>query len=148
MTKGDIALNYFTSGYNCAQSVVCAFAPEMGLTTEMAAKIASGFGGGIGRTRSVCGAVTGMVIVLGALRGYNNVDETQKKTKIYKLVKKSLDEFKHRSDSILCDELLNLQKHTPYNPVAEARTPEYYKSRPCSVLVKDAADIVSDILQK
>ena len=67
---GDEAHRLFYSGYNCAQSVACAFAGDLGLPVETVAQMISGFGAGVGRLREVCGCISGMTFVYGFLRGY------------------------------------------------------------------------------
>ena len=81
--KAQRAKALFLEGYNCAQAVAGAFAPEMGLSVDAAARLASGFGGGMGRMREVCGAVSGMTLAASALRGYNDPKAGLEKTPEY-----------------------------------------------------------------
>ena len=138
-----IAKELFTKGYNCSQSVVLAFCDEIGLDSETALKISSSFGGGMGRLREVCGAVSGMFIVAGMLDGYSNPLDRVAKTEHYRLIQSLAMNFKDENRSIICRELLGLsvdrQSHIP-----EERNEEYYKKRPCAELVEHAAKILDE----
>lgn len=142
---GEKAYNAFYKGYNCSQCVALAFAPEMGLTEEQALKLASGFGGGFGRMREVCGAFSGMTLVLGAL--YGNISPAQK-TQTYREVQALAEQYKQRNGggSIICRELLGLTK-AEGSPVASPRTEDYYKKRPCPELVRLAADLIAEYIE-
>lgn len=142
---GDKAYEAFFKGYNCSQCVALAFAAEMGLTEEQALKMASGFGGGFGRMREVCGAFSGITLVLGAL--YGNTDPTQK-TQTYTEIQALAKQYKQRNGggSIVCRELLGLAK-AEGSPVASPRTADYYKKRPCPELVRLAADIMAEYME-
>lgn len=141
---GDAAYEAFFKGYNCSQCVALAFAKEMGMTEEQALKMASGFGGGFGRMREVCGGFSGITLVLGVL--YGSADPAQK-TALYTEVQALAAEYKARNggNSIICRELLGLQK-AEGSPVASPRTPEYYKKRSCPELVRIAADIMAEYI--
>ena len=143
---GDKAFEAFHKGYNCSQSVALAFAPEMGLSEEQALKMAAGFGGGFGRMREVCGAFSGLTLVLGALYGS---DDSAQKTQIYIEVQALAEEYKQRSGggSIICRELLGLSKPEG-TPVASPRTAEYYQKRPCAELVRMAADLLAEYIKQ
>ena len=82
----EIAAENFRHGYNCAQSVLLAFAPEIGLDEVTTLKLASSFGGGMGRLREVCGAVSAMFMVAGVLKGYTSPTDDESKAKHYKLI--------------------------------------------------------------
>ena len=94
MTKKELGISYFKQGYNCAQAVVKTFASEIGIDEDIAIKLISGFGGGFGRMREVCGAVSGMVAVLSAVKGYSNPTANQEKMDLYKTVQSLMNEFK------------------------------------------------------
>ena len=132
--KAQRAKALFLEGYNCAQAVAGAFAPEMGLSVDAAARLASGFGGGMGRMREVCGAVSGMTLAASALRGYNDPKAGPEKTDTYAMIQELAGRFRAENGSIICRELLGLARPEG-TPQAEARTPEYYKKRPCPELV-------------
>ena len=145
MTKREIGENYFKQGYNCSQSVVLTFIDEIGLDKEKALMISSSFGGGMGRQREVCGAVSGMLIVLGAIKGYYKVDNHTEKAEYYALIQNLCNKFKEINGSIVCRELLGLS--TSSNPTPEKRTDAYYKKRPCASLVGDAVEILEEYLE-
>ena len=141
MTHAEKAKAYFEQGYNCAQAVTLAFADEMGLKPEEAAKLASSFGGGFGRLREVCGCVSGMALAAGAICGYSDPKAKEEKAEHYALIQKLAGEFKERNGSIICRELLEgINNDT--NPVPEDRTESYYKKRPCADFAYAAADIL------
>ena len=136
---GKKAEALFVSGMNCAQSVFSAFAEEFGMEAELAAKVSVGLGGGVGRMREVCGAVTGAALVLGLKYGPD-------KTAVYAKVQDFIAEFKAETGAILCRDLLaNTNATTGGAP--EARTAEYYRKRPCAELVRLAAEILAKKLE-
>lgn len=141
MSRADRAEELFRQGYNCGQSVFAAFADVLGLTVEEAAKIASPFGAGFGKLREVCGAVSGMTLVTGYLKGYSDPADYESKKEVYALIQKMCAEFEAREGSIICRELLGLKKG---EDAAEpsVRTEEYYRSRPCIGACRTAAEIV------
>lgn len=141
-------------GYNCCQAVVLAYNDVFGLEDELAASLSSGFGGGMGRMREVCGAVSGMVMLAGLIRPASDPSVKNWRTANYALVQKMAGEFKEINGSIVCKELLGLVPMgscTPApkeSPEPSDRTPEYYKKRPCEEMVGIAARIVGEqILQ-
>lgn len=140
-THSELAMAYFKEGYNCSQSVFMAFCDEYDIDFEMAMKISSSFGGGMGRLREVCGAVTGMFMVAGLIYGYIDPKDHTSKTEHYKRIQSLAKEFEEKNNSIICRELLGL-KCGKDNPVPELRTAEYYKKRPCVELVGMAAEIM------
>ena len=131
----------FLEGYNCAQAVFCAFADEIGIEEEIALKLSSSFGGGMGRMREVCGAVSGMFMALGALRGYSSPDDNNEKKELYSKVQKLAEEFKKENGSIICRELLG--GGASQTPTPSERTPEFYKKRPCKEYVGIAAEVLA-----
>ena len=144
MTRGEIAESYFKKGFNCAQSVVMAFHGETGLSEEASAKLASSFGGGLGRMREVCGAVSGMAIVLGILYGYDDPSVPNASRDHYALVQALAGKFREANGSIVCRELLGGSPSVAATP--EPRTAEYYKKRPCPELVRLSADILEEYI--
>lgn len=143
MDRAAHAAELFVKGYNCAQAVAVAFADLMGLEEKTAAKMVSGFGGGFGRLREVCGAVSGMVFVISALYGYDDSQAKTEKMDTYKLIQELAGQFRERNGSIVCREIL---KNPPSNPVPCARTEEYYATRPCVRMVYTAAALVDDYI--
>ena len=108
MTKKELGETYFKQGYNCAQSVVLAFIDKLNVDEKTALTLISGFGGGFGRMREVCGAVSGMVAVLSAVEGYSNPTDNDAKMELYKKIQTLMGEFKNENGSYICRELLSL----------------------------------------
>lgn len=148
MSKGDIAKQNFMNGYNCSQAVLLAFCEDFGLEKETALKISEPFGGGMGRMREVCGTVTGMFMVIGLAMGNDNSKDNTTKKNVYKSVQELAEKFKQDNGSIICRELLGIQKANKESYVPSERTTEYYKKRPCPELCKYAADILEEYLKK
>lgn len=142
------AVDNFMQGYGCCQSVVAAFADLYNLEDTMAKRIAAGFGGGVGRMRMMCGAVSGIVILAGLDRGQIDGADRKGKSMCYKVVQELLDEFKTQNGSVVCAELLGLKGHEKAQSsyVASPRTAEYYKTRPCAAKVESAARIFAEYL--
>lgn len=132
------AAELFCQGYNCAQAISVAFGDVTGLTPEYAAKMASSFGGGIGRLREVCGAVSGMVLVAGILYGYDQPNPEQQKAH-YARIQELTGKFKEQVGSIICREIL---QNPPTDPTPSPRTAEYYSQRPCARMVYIAAQVL------
>ena len=141
---GEKAKELFVDGYNCAQAVFGAFSEVTGIDFETSVKLSSGFGGGMGRMREVCGAVSGMFMVLDAIEGYTSPTDNTAKMEHYAKVQELAKRFKRENGSIICRDLLGGDPSSTPNPTR--RTPEFYKKRPCGELVEIAADIVADYL--
>ena len=139
------AAQLFLDGYNCAQAITVAFSDVTGLDKDFSARMASSFGGGIGRLREVCGAVSGMVMVAGILYGYDANSEESAKKEHYTLVQNLANKFKEETGSIICRELL---KNPPSDPNPTPRTAEFYKQRPCTRMVMVAAKILDAYIQQ
>ena len=133
------AAELFLEGYNCAQAVAVAFSDITGLDPIFSAKMASSFGGGMGRMREVCGAVSGMLMVAGILYGYDSNDDDTVKKAHYALVQDLAGQFREQIGSIVCRDIL---KNPPSDPTPSPRTAEYYKQRPCARMVVLAAQIL------
>ena len=147
MTKRELGESYFKEGYNCAQAVALAFEKELNLDKVFIAKTISGFGGGFGRMREVCGAVSGMVFVLSNLEGSFDPTDNNSKMEIYQKVQTLMKEFKEKNGTYICRELLALPEENS-DPTPEKRTESYYKKRPCALLVGDACEILENYLNK
>ena len=139
------AVELFVEGYNCAQAVVIAYSDRIGMDEKTCAKLSSSFGGGMGRMREVCGAVSGMFMVAGLLYGYDENSPKEAKAEHYELIRNLADQFRAKTGSILCRELLD--KKAIVGGLPEERTPEYYKSRPCAYLVGLAAEITENLIK-
>lgn len=146
-TKREKAQNLFKQGYNCAQAVMGAFAEEAGLNQKEAMMLASSFGGGMGRLREVCGAVSAMFMVLGIKEGYYLPEDIEGKKEQYKKIQEIAEKFKKENNTIICRELLENVK-TQKGAEPEKRTEQYYHSRPCEKFVGDAAEIMERYLKK
>ena len=143
----ELAREGFIKGYNCAQAVACAFCGELDMDEATVARMVSSFGGGLGKMREVCGAVSGAAFVLGALKGYSDPGATTEKSAHYARVQEFAARFKAEHETIICRELLkNLSQEKVNSPEPQPRTPEYYHTRPCVRFVETAASIVEDML--
>ena len=147
MNRKELAINYFKSGYNCSQSIVMAFKDYLSVDPAELCKIASPFGGGISRMRETCGAVSGMVIVLGNLIGYSTPETGAKKKELYEKTQELLKIFENRYGSLTCRRLLKLnEEHS--SPVPTKRDDNFYKTRPCLELIGGAAEILEEYLKR
>ncbi len=144
--KGDRAYELFKQGYNCSQAVFGAFCEELGVDFETAVKLASGFGGGIGRMREVCGAFSGAVMAASLIYGYSDPKETTEKMELYEKIRSLAGSFSEENGSIICRELLGLQQ-AEKSAAPEARTAEYYKKRPCAELCRYSADLLEEFIR-
>lgn len=145
--QGDAAYAWFLKGYNCSQSVVAAFAPQLGLTEEMALRLSAGFGAGIGRMREVCGAFCGVVTVLSMV--YADPADPKDKSRMYALVQQAAEQYRtcNGGGSIICRELLAKAGAAPAGgTAAEERTADYYKKRPCPELCRICADLCAEFI--
>ena len=142
------SIELFMQGYGCSQSVVVAFAELYGIDDLIAKKISAGFGGGVGRMRMMCGAVSGMVMLTGLDCGQTEGSDREGKAACYKVVQQLLNTFKAENGSIICAELLtqNGCKVVKDNNIPDERTAEYYKKRPCVRKVESAARIFAEYL--
>ena len=143
----ELAVSLFKEGYNCSQSVVAAFADMYGFTREQALRMSASFGGGIGRMRQTCGAACGLFLVAGLETGCTEGSNREGKEANYKLVQQLAQEFKQRNGSLICAQLLGLDKSAPTPATPEARTAEYYKKRPCVKMVEEASRIWVEYLE-
>lgn len=147
MTHGERAKKLFLEGYNCSQAVAGAYAEEMGMDFKTVVKMVSSFGGGMGRLREVCGTVSGMFFVVGALYGYNEPKDFEGKKELYGRVQELAGRFREETGSIVCRELLGLEgKDT--SPTPSLRTAEYYEKRPCPDMAKLAGDILEEYIRE
>lgn len=140
------AQKLFTEGYNCAQSVTLAFADLYGLSEEEALKVSASFGGGMGRMRLTCGAVSGMMILVGLETGSVHPQAREEKAYNYSVARMLAEKFKETNGSIICGDLLGLKPQNESSMPSE-RTSEYYRKRPCRDLVGCAAKIFADFLE-
>lgn len=139
------ARNYFTSGYNCAQAVAMAFDDVMEMDGNAVARIAAPFGGGMGRMREVCGAVSGMTLIAGSICPSVDPKNMDERKANYALVQHFAAEFRKENGDIVCRRLLGLEESVERSEGAmpSERTAEYYRKRPCVEYVATAARIVA-----
>ena len=136
-------------GYGCCQSVVAAFADLYGFTDIQAKQIGAGFGGGVGRLRMMCGAVSAIVILVGMDCGQTRGSDREGKSACYRVVQQLLGRFRERNGSVICAELLGLngcKVSTDYRP--SERNAEYYQKRPCAAKVESAAIVFAEYLEQ
>ena len=145
MQRDIYAAELFIKGYNCAQAVSVAFRDLTGLEEHYAAQMASSFGGGMGRLREVCGAVSGMLLVAGLLYGYGAPDDGQVKKDHYARVQLLAGKFREQAGSIVCREIL---KNPPSDPNPTPRTAQFYAQRPCTRMVMLAVQILEEYIEE
>ncbi len=143
MNKGETSVLLFKDGFNCSQTLLAAYAAEFGVNRELALKIASAFGGGIGRMGDTCGAVIGALMVIGLKHGAVDVKDKTAKTKTYDFAKEFIERFRSRNESLLCRELLGFDVSSDKGSKPEA---DKIIQDKCPKFVKDAAEIIEDIL--
>ena len=147
MTHEEKALQAFSDGANCAQAILLAYRDDLGMDEKTAARLASSFGGGIGRLREVCGAVSGMMMVYGLLKGYDDIKDPAVKKAHYANVQALAASFREENGSIICRELLSLPKNEQSDPIPTPRDAKFYHSRPCAAFVASAARILDEALK-
>jgi len=145
----QLAVDNFMQGYGCCQSVVAAFADLYGLDKTMALRLAAGFGGGVGRLRMMCGAVSGIVMLVGLDCGQTEGADRTGKSNCYKVVQDLLAKSKEQNGSLICAEILGIKgnEKAKSNYIASERTAEYYKTRPCAAKVESAARIFAEYIE-
>ena len=145
MDRGTQAAELFLNGYNCAQAIAVAFSDVTGLDKDFSARMASSFGGGMGRMREVCGAVSGMLMVLSQLYGYDIPGDDVSKKRLYTQVQELAGAFREENGSIVCREIL---KNPPSDPNPTPRTAEFYAKRPCAKMVMTAARLMEEFMEE
>jgi C_GCAxxG_C_C family probable redox protein len=156
MRRMDVEMNFraenaeklFCQGYNCAQAVFWAFHDVTeGLNQETALRMMSSFGGGMGRLREVCGALTGLFAAVGILYGYSDPDDRESKAEHYRLIQELANRFKDEFGSILCRDLLDLEETTS-DPIPDPRTQAYYQTRPCAGYIRFGAALLESLIKE
>lgn len=148
--RAEKAMALFRQGFNCTQSVILAFADVLeasGMASEQLLKIiGSGFGGGMGRMREVCGAFSGCTMMAGFISPADVPADMEARKANYAIVQEFAERFRQvNGGSIVCRELLGLGKAAaPESPAPSARTAEYYRKRPCPQIIGNAARIVAE----
>ena len=137
------AAELFLQGYNCSQAVAVAFCDVTGMDEKTAARLASPFGGGMGRMREVCGGVSGMLMVMGWLYGYEEPGNHADKKALYADIQALAEKLRAEAGSIICREIL---KNPPADPNPTPRTAEFYQKRPCARMVMLAARLLDEYI--
>lgn len=143
--RAEKAYSYFMEGYTCAQSLFTAFADLFGFDKETALKVSAGLGGGVGRMREVCGVVTSASMIFGLMYGATDGSDRESKNLTYEKVREFAERFKEIRGTIMCRELLGLEGEEKSH-VPEERTPQYYASRPCPAITREAAQILEEMI--
>ncbi len=144
MLRVEKATSYFADGFSCSQAILSAFGTDFGLDRNLALKMATGFGGGMGRSGRTCGAVTGAIMVLGLKYGRSEIDDVDSKDKTYKLVREYIDKFTRINGSIACNKLLDCDINTAEG-MEKAYNNNLFKTI-CPGFVKSSAEILEEIL--
>ncbi len=142
--RGKLALDLFNDGCNCAQAVFCAFDDLMGIDRETALRLSSSMGGGMGRLREVCGAVSGMFLVAGVLYGYSDLEDAKSKSDHYKRIRTLANRFIELHPSIICRDILGAEAEKGGEPAV--RDAKYKHERPCYACVEDAARLMAEMI--
>ncbi len=144
MTNIEDAVSLFKKGFRCSQAILSTYGIQFGLDQELALKLASPFGAGMGSLGNTCGAVTGAFMVLGLKYGNSKVGEMKKKEKAYEITKEFVERFKSRNSTIMCKDLLNCDISTfeGRNKAIE----EKFFIEICPKFVRDSAEILEELL--
>lgn len=145
-SRAEKAKELFLQGYNCSQSVAMAFSDLLNMDEKQTARLVSGFGGGFGRMREVCGAFSGLTFVMSALYGYEESKDFDSKKRLYSEIQYLAEKCKEENGSIVCKELLGLEPNSKISPVPEKRSNTYYKKRPCAEIVETCTKILEDYI--
>ncbi len=147
MNRIERAKNYFANHYNCSQSVLTAFAPELGLTVDQSLKVASAFGAGMGRQQHTCGAVTGALMVLGLKYGKALNDSDEKKLNTYAKTVALFEAFKEKHGSINCRDLLGGLDMSKPSDKKRIQSEDLFNTK-CPFYVETAVCLVEQIINK
>ena len=146
MNRVELAKNNFKKGYNCSQAVVSAYCDLVGVDLETAMRFSECFGGGMGRMRLTCGAVSGMFILASLKYSSGSAADMGARKELYAKIQELAAAFKQKYGSIICSELLGVQLPKESGPVPTARTAEFYKKRPCINCIGDCAALAEELL--
>lgn len=138
------AAELFYGGYNCSQAVLAAFNDLTGLDEQTAIRLTSSMGGGMGRLREVCGAVSGIFLAAGLLYGPDDPNDKDAKMAHYARIQALAGQFRDLYGSVICRELLGVKGAG--HPIPSDRTPEYYRDRPCARFVYNAALLLDEYI--
>lgn len=146
MDRADKAVELFKSGCNCSQAVLCAYSDLFGIDNDTAMKVSEAFGGGMGRLRMTCGAVSGMFMLVGLKYSKGVPKDLQTRKLVYGKVQELAGKFKEKHGSVICAELLGVNKPADNGAAPTERTAEFYKKRPCISCIYDCAKLVEEYL--
>ena len=142
--KSENAINYFKSGYNCAQSVVAAFKDDLGFDENLALEISVGFGGGMGRLQEKCGAVTGAFMVMGLYSSKLHQDNISRKNHSYALIQQFDQKFREIHHTTQCNELLKCDLRSEEGHTFAVENKLFEKV--CEKCITDAIRIVEELV--
>jgi len=137
------AVDFFNNGYNCAQSVACAYSDVTGLPAEMAYRAAAGLGGGVGGMRLTCGALTAAAMIAGLHLGDYDPDDNEKKKEFYAVVSAIGAAFTKKFESSCCYDLLT-KAGVDFSAQPKERSEEYYRERPCGSFIEYASLLIEE----
>lgn len=145
MTKSDAAVACFKGGFSCTQALLSTFSEELGMDRDTACKVASGFGGGVGRTGNICGAVSGAIMVIGLKYGKSVPETCAERERTYELVQDFIREYTALHGSVNCTDLLGYDLS---DPVAHAEAQEKrIAGQKCPKYVEDAVLVLEKIIK-
>ncbi len=144
MNNSELAEQTFIEGYNCSQSVLSSMHNVTGISIDDSMRLASGFGGGMGRAQHVCGAVTGGILVLNLLYGTGLETDKEQREELYGKIRQLIDTFEEQNQTINCRELLdgcNLM-----SPEGQERFKSENMSLQCKKYVSSVVKILEGII--
>jgi C_GCAxxG_C_C family probable redox protein len=144
MSDVERAVSAFKEGFLCSQAITSTYGTKFGLERENALRIASGFGGGMGRLGETCGAVTGAIMVIGLASGWVSAGDGDAKEQTFTLIRKLVDEFTARNGTVRCKDLIDCDISTTEG-LELARRQDVFMTR-CPKFVQDAAEILEELL--
>lgn len=143
--RTKLAVDFFCKGYNCAQSVACAYSDLLGISQEDAYLISAGMGGGIGGMRLTCGALSGAAIIAGLKYGKYDPNDNEKKTEMYSIISEIGNAFTEKFESNCCFDLLT-KAGVDFSVKPKERTEKYYRERPCGEFVEYASLLLEKLV--
>lgn len=145
--RADRAYSLFMEGFTCSQAVFASFSDIFGIDEKTALRTAAGLGGGVGRMREVCGVVTSASLIIGLMYGATDGEDSASKAHTYEKVRGFAEKMREKEGTVICRELLGLEKAED-SFVPGERTKEYYESRPCPRLTREAAEILEEMIEE
>lgn len=148
MTRAENAKQLFLEGYTCSQAVALAFLDLTKISELEMKKLTLPLGGGLGRLRLTCGAISSMSIIIGLI--FSTDEQTpENKVNIYEIVQHLSSKFIEEKKTLICENLLKeASLRVDVGGTPEARNTDYYNKRPCKDIVYLAAKILEDYLEE